>query len=168
MALTTAFYFTPSGRSIQRPLREGQLGENARYRRLAQSEDFRTDSGRLVKGGGGIEPDIVAQPDGHTRLAAYLDASGILTAFATEFVRRQPKIDREFTVSDAVLDDLQVFLSERNVRPGFSEWSANRTWVRSRIHQEIFNLALGVAAGDEVESRRDGQVRRAVVSIRAR
>ncbi|MEZ5355951.1 MAG: S41 family peptidase [Bryobacteraceae bacterium] len=165
MALTTAFYFTPSGRSIQRPLREGQLGANARYAHLEQNEEFRTDSGRVVKGGGGIEPDIVIAPRGHTRLGAYLDASGILTAFATEFVRKQPGVDRSFTVSDALLDDLQVFLSERNVRPGLSEWSAERAWVRSRVHQEIFNLALGVAAGDEVESKRDEQVRRAVGAL---
>ncbi|MEZ5400543.1 MAG: S41 family peptidase [Bryobacteraceae bacterium] len=166
MALTTAFYFTPSGRSIQKPLREGQLGAAARYGQLEQNQEFRTDAGRPVKGGGGIEPDIVVYPEGHTRFRAVIDATGILTAFATEYLQKSPPVDKSSTVSDDLLSELQVFLSERNIRPGFSEWSAELGWIRSRLHQEIFNLALGVAAGDEVESRRDPQVKRAVDAIR--
>jgi carboxyl-terminal processing protease len=167
MALTTAFYFTPSGRSIQRPLREGQLGPNARYGQLEQREEFRTAGGRVVKGGGGIQPDIAIEREGHTRIRAVLDASGILTAFATGFVRAHSGVDRSFAVTDALMDELQVYLSERNIRPGLSEWSAEREWVRSRLLQEIFNLAIGVAAGDEIEARRDVQVRRAVEELRS-
>jgi carboxyl-terminal processing protease len=166
IALTTAFYFTPSGRSIQRPLTEGQLGGEGRYAKLESGTGFRTASGRPVKGGGGIEPDETVIPEGHTRLRMVLDGSGALTAFATEFLQRKPAVDRNFEVSNQLLDDLQLFLSERNIRPGLAEWSPDREWIRSRLRQEIFNQALGVAAGDEVEMRRDRLVRRALEGLR--
>ncbi len=165
IALTTAFYFTPSGRSLQKPLHEGQLEGAPRYANLDAAGEFKTDSGRKVRGGGGIEPDIHVSPEGQTRLRAVLDASGILTNFAAEFVQKN-KVSEEFTVADTLLDDLQVYLSERNIRPGLSEWSTERDWIRSRLRQDIFNLALGVDKGDEIEFRRDPQVLRAVKSVR--
>ena len=164
IALTTAFYFTPSGRSLQKPLKEGQLEGSARYANLEAAKEFKTASGRSVKGGGGIEPDIQIFPERPTRLRAVLDASGVLTNFAAEFVQKN-KVDEGFAVTDNIMDDLQLFLSERNIRPGLSEWSTDRDWIRNRVQQEIFNLALGVAKGDEVEFRRDPQVLRAVEEL---
>jgi len=162
IALTTAFYFTPSGRSIQRPLKEGQLDSNARYANLETATEFRTAGGRPVKGGGGIEPDEVAHPDGLTALQSVIDASGLLTTFATEYLARKPSIDRNFRVSDELLSELQGFLAERRIQPGLLEWSRAQAWIRSRLQQEIFNQALGVEAGDEVEFGRDGVVRAAL------
>jgi carboxyl-terminal processing protease len=42
-----------------------------------------------------------------------------------------------------------------------AEWLREREWVQSRLKQEIFNQALGVAKGDEVEAQRDPAVRAA-------
>jgi hypothetical protein len=56
------------------------------------------------------------------------------------------------------MDELQSSLSGRNIRPGVAEWSSDREWVRNRLKQEIFNQALGVAKGDEVEAAQDPAV----------
>jgi carboxyl-terminal processing protease len=164
VAITTAFYFTPSGRSIQRPLKDGQLGTGGKplYGNLESASEFKTASGRTVKGGGAIEPDEAVSPPRITRLQAFLDASGVLTMYATDFLARKNTVSDGFAVSDRLIDELQVFLSERNVRPGLAEWSADREWIRSRVHQEILNQAVGVDKGDEVEMRRDPQVLRAL------
>ena len=82
LALTTAFYYTPSGRSIQKPLPSGHLEIEK------QAEKFRTDSGRSVIGGGGIQPDIAIGPEPLTRLRVALDASGMITSFATEYIQK--------------------------------------------------------------------------------
>src|SRR6202167_4764682 len=82
LALTTAFYYTPSGRSIQKPLPSGHLEIEK------QAEKFQTDSGRSVTGGGGIQPDVAIVPEPLTRLRAALDASGIMTGFATEVIQK--------------------------------------------------------------------------------
>jgi carboxyl-terminal processing protease len=165
MALTTAFYFTPSGRSIQRPLTGGQLDGSARWANLEGATEFKTDKGRVVRGGGGIAPDKLAWPEGMTRLRAALDATASFTSFATELLKNGAKVDESFEVSDRMMDDFQVYMSERNIRPGVSEWSVDRPWMRSRLKQELFNLALGVEKGDEVELRMDPQVAAAVAGL---
>ncbi len=155
LALTTAFYYTPSGRSIQKPLAEGQLGRPAASRQEANQREFRTDSGRLVKGGGGIQPDYLVQEKPLTRLQVFLDASASFTTFATEYIRKHPGISESFEVTPQVLDEFQAFLSSKNVLPGVAEWSEVRSWANNRLKTEIFNQALGVEKGDEVEARRD-------------
>ncbi|MBC7926349.1 MAG: S41 family peptidase [Bryobacteraceae bacterium] len=147
LALTTAYYYTPSGRSIQRPL-QGQLEQTT------------------ASGLGGINPDQVVFGEGSTRLRAFLDASAAFTTWATEWLQRaKPSITASFLVTNPTLDEFQAWLSGRNVRPGLNEWSSDREWIRSRLHQEIFNLTLGVAKGDEVEAARDPVVRAAVTAV---
>jgi carboxyl-terminal processing protease len=157
LALTTAFYYTPSGRSIQRPLRGGSLDNTT-----AQApQEYRTAKGRTVMGGGGIQPDEIVYAEPLTRLRAVLDASGILTTFATTYTLRN-KVTADFEVSPALLNELQVFLSESRIRPSLAEWSSDRAWIESRLKQEILNQAVGVEKGDEVELQRDPVVRRAL------
>jgi len=158
MALTTAFYYTPSGRSIQKPLREGQLGDIAAHRQ------YNTDSGRKVPGGGGIQPDIVVEPETPNRLRVALDASGTLTSFATDYTQKH-KVTEPFEVTGAVLDDFQLYASERHIQPSVGEWLQNRQWIQDRLRVEIYNQAFGVAKGDEVEAQTDPQVRAAVAAI---
>ncbi len=155
LALTTAFYYTPSGRSIQKPLPSGQLAIEK------QKEEFRTDSGRSVTGGGGIRPDRIVQPEPQTQLRIVLDASGLITSFATEHTQ-QNKIADKFDVTAALLEEFQVFAGQHNIHPPVAEWVRERAWLQSRLKQEIFNQALGVAKGDEVEAQRDPVVRAAV------
>ena len=157
VALTTAYYYTPSGRSIQKPLHGGHLD-------IATSTpqgSFRTDSGREVRGGGGIQPDEVIFQPAVSRLQMVLDASGTLTTFAGEYVQSH-EIKEDFEVTPAMLDELQVFLSARDIRPGVGDWLSHREWIQSRLKQEILNLKFGVAKGDEVEMQRDPVVQRAL------
>jgi carboxyl-terminal processing protease len=158
LALTTAFYYTPSGRSIQKPLVTGQLATPAR-------EQFRTDAGRLVQGGGGIQPDHVVQEKPLTRLQAFLDASGSFTTFATEYLRSHGAIPAGFEVTAKVLDEFQGFLAGRRVLPSMAEWIEVRAWTENRLKTEIFNQAFGVAAGDEIEIQRDSVVLAAVKAL---
>jgi carboxyl-terminal processing protease len=168
IALTTAFYFTPSGRSIQRPLKEGLLeGQTPRWASLEAQTEFSTEGGRKVRGGGGIEPDVVVPPERQTRLRTALDASGFVTQFATEAIQKLGKVEAGFEVPSSLMDDFRVYLSLRQIQPGVGEWSTDRDWIRSRLHQEIFNQALGVEKGDEVESRRDPVVLRALEALAA-
>lgn len=160
LALTTAFYYTPSGRSIQKPLRTGQLEIEP------SKQAYKTDSGRTVRGGGGIQPDVVVVTEAQTRLRVALDASGTLTSFATQYTRAH-KIDDSFDVTPKILDEFQVFAAERSIQPSMGEWSADRDWIQNRLKQEILNQGVSVEKGDEVEAQRDPQVRAAVASLRS-
>jgi len=157
VALTIAFYYTPSGRSIQHPLQGSTLAATTG----SLGGSFRTDAGREVRGGGGIQPDEIVQPTQLDRLSLVLDASGSLTSFASEYVRAH-KIAEGFEVTGAMLDELQLFLSARDIRPGVGDWLSHRQWIQSRLKQEIMTLAFGVAKGDEIELQRDPVVQRAI------
>jgi carboxyl-terminal processing protease len=158
LALTTAFYYTPSGRSIQKTLPSGHLEIEK------QKEEFRTDSGRVVTGGGGIQPDVMIAPEAMTQLRVALDASGMYTSFATDFIERN-KITDAFDVTPAVLEEFQVYAGQHSIQPPVGEWVRERGWVQSRLKQEIFNQALGVAKGDEVEAQRDPAIRAALSKL---
>jgi carboxyl-terminal processing protease len=162
LALTTAFYYTPSGRSIQRPLQGGQLSGSEGVR---EGREFATAKGRLVRGGGGIHPDVVEYDEAMSRLRIVLEASGSFPTFATKAIRDLGPVDTDFEVTAGLLDDFQGWLIERNIQPPISEWSTDREWIRSRLKQEIFNQTLGVERGDQVEVRRDAQVRAALEAL---
>ncbi len=159
LALTTAFYYTPSGRSIQKPLRGTELD-----RATAESElEFRTRLGRPVRGGGGIQPDFIVYQQAYSPLGRVLEASGSYPNFATEWLKnRSASVSGDFEITAEILDEFQLWLSRRNIRPTLAEWTAERETVRRRLKQEILNQALGVAAGDEVELRADPVVLRAL------
>jgi carboxyl-terminal processing protease len=160
LALTTAFYYTPSGRSLQRPLYGSEL--EGRTRSLVRPE-FKTAAGRMVRGGGGIEPDLIVQPQMPATFGLFLETSGLFPAFATVWLtHHRSEVERGMEITPAMLDDFKSFLSERKVTPTLNEWTAEREYIRGRLKQEILNQSLGVEAGDEIEVRRDPAVRRAL------
>jgi len=161
LALTTALYYTPSGRSIQKPLDSSQFALAAATAHPNGASEFHTDAGRLVTGGGGIVPDYRVEPAAVTRLRAVLDASGSFTTFATAYVGDH-KITEDFEVTPALLDDFRVFLSQRDIQPGVKDWSIERAFITNRLKAEIFNLTLGVEKGDEVEAQRDPPILKAL------
>jgi carboxyl-terminal processing protease len=161
LALTTALYYTPSGRSIQKPLDPTQFALAGATAHPNGTAMFKTDAGRAVTGGGGIVPDYVVYSPQITRLRAVLDASGSFTTFATEYVSHHT-VTEDFEVTPAILDDFHVFLSQRDIQPGINEWSTEREFITSRLKTEIFNQTLGVEKGDEVEARRDPRIVKAL------
>src|SRR6202790_5230286 len=158
LALTTAFYYTPSGRSIQKTLPSGHLEIEK------QKDEFRTDMGRVVTGGGGIQPDILITPEPLTQLRIALDASGMITSFATEFIQKNSITDA-FEVTPAVLEEFQVYAGQHSIQPPVGAGGRERAWVQTRLKQELFSKALGVAKGDEVEAQRDPAIRAALSKL---
>lgn len=164
LALTTALYYTPSGRSIQKPLDAAQFELANTTAHPTAANQFHTDKGRTVTGGGGIQPDIVVYPPAMNRLRAVLEASASFPNYATEYLS-QHKITDEFEVTPQMLDQFKAWLSERQIQPGVAEWSAEREYVQSRLKTEIFNQALGVEKGDEVEAQRDPAILKAIEAL---
>ena len=95
------------------------------------------------------------------RLRAVLDASASFTNFATDYLRRN-KITLDFEVAPQILDEFRIFLSDREIRPGLSEWLPEREFISNRLKTELFNQAFGVEKGDEVEAQRDPAILKAL------
>jgi len=161
LALTTALYYTPSGRSIQKPLDTARFELGATTAHPNRQTEFHTDKGRAVTGGGGIQPDIVVLPPPMDRLRAVLEASASFTTFATDYLQKN-KITTDFEVTPQLLDEFHLFLTDHNIQPGVAEWSQARNFITNRLKTEFFNLAFGVEKGDEVEAQRDPVIQKAL------
>jgi carboxyl-terminal processing protease len=145
------------------PLSEGagqfELGATTAHPNT-QSE-FRTDKGRAVTGGGGIRPDFVVRPESLSRLRMALVASGSFTSFATDYLLRN-KVDADFEVTPAVLDEFEAYVGARGIQPSPAEWSTQAEFLRNRIKGEIFAQTFGVERGDQVELQRDPPILKAL------
>jgi len=167
LALTTAFYYTPSGRSIQRPLESGQLSRAIPAVSQGSPGEYRTDAGRPVSGGGGIQPDIVVREKAPTRLQVFLESSGAFVRFAAVYLQKHPRPGENFEVTPEVMEEFRSYLVDNNILPGVWEWSEIRAWMMSRIKTEIFNQAFGVEKGDQVEAQNDVAIQTALKALRA-
>ncbi len=134
LALATALYFTPSGRSIERT-------------RNAQ---------------GGIAPDEPVPPRSYTEFQAFLEDRGVFLEFARHLRGAGRSLPPDGEITPALLDEFRGFLGEQQVPVNEKLWSENRNFIRTRLKTEIFNLSFGVARGDEVAASADPQVQRAV------
>jgi carboxyl-terminal processing protease len=164
VALTTALYYTPSGRSIQKPLDTSRFELGGATAHPNVVSEFRTDNGRKVTGGGGIQPDAVVYPLPMNRLRVVLEASGSFADFAAQYLRAH-QVTLDFEVTPELMDQFRVFLDERQISPSVGEWSIEADFIKSRLQEEIFTLAFGVEKGDEIQARRDPVILKAVEAM---
>ncbi|MDR0436769.1 MAG: PDZ domain-containing protein [Bacteroidales bacterium] len=141
--LTIARYYTPSGRSVQKPYEDGFEKYFAdmmeRYRhgkmvnpdsiRLPDSLKFRTAGNRIVYGGGGIMPDIFTPMDTNRISDYYVDLrrTGTINRFVMEYMDRErrnllenyPTFElfyENFQTDGAFAEEFEVFAEEAGVR----------------------------------------------------
>jgi len=158
LALTTSYYFTPKGESIQRPLKDSQV------KKQGGAPDSLDAS---LTGQGGIAPDEVVLPPVTNQFRYVLEGTTSFAGFATAYLRGGKKIDENFSVDGQVLDEFQYFLSQRNIRPPLAMWTANSDYVRVRLKAEILNQSLGVEYGEKVEAELDPPIQRGLELLRA-
>lgn len=165
LAITTAFYYTPSGRTIQRPLRNSTLSDTFSDKPAQPVPSYKTDKGRTVTGGGGIQPDIAVGPHVRTRLETVLDGSGVFTSFATQYLSAHSPLPNPFKVTADLIDEFKVYASARRIQPSLAEWTEERSWISNRLKEELLTQAYGVDKGDEVAAQADPQTQAALNAI---
>lgn len=177
LALTTARYYTPSNRMIQRPW-DGTFDEYLNYTLRDQApkphpaSDLRhTDAGRNVYSGGGIEPDkrLDGPIEGFnpTRQGRMLYARQAFGTFAERFAAEgdtriapgpdQRRVARGFVVDDAMLKAFREFLSSQKVRIDEAAFADDADFVRAMIHYEIDIALFGISEARRNLLSRDPQ-----------
>jgi len=174
LALTTARYYTPSGRLIQRDYKSVSLYEYHYERKGPDhpTEIKLTDSGRQVTGGGGITPDItVATPklgkfqEMLLRDEVFFPYQLGVGGFTRYFLGQRPTITKSFDVDDNVMHEFRDYLSKHNVRYTESEMADNLDWVKRKIKQEVFMSTFGQQEGSKISLEADPQVQKAVEAV---
>ncbi len=137
LALTSAKYYTPSGRCIQRDYKDvleylspdDEPADENGNGSAVPGEIFRTEAGRTVYGGGGIMPDVVVKGEPLSRFAATLYARGLFFEYAVDYRAKHREIPRDFQVTDEVRADFFRFLDGKAV-PGYEGKSGRPTRPR--------------------------------------
>jgi carboxyl-terminal processing protease len=169
LALTTAKYYTPSGRLIQRDYTNVSLydyyferDEDSNSTATNANREVKlTDSGRTVYGGGGITPDIKIDPTKSNHFQDTLLQHYAFFNFAKHYVVTHHPSDK-FEVDDVVLQDFRKFLDEEKIPFTEADLLANNDWVRSSIKSEVFVDAFGQEEGLKVRAETDPEVIRAL------
>jgi carboxyl-terminal processing protease len=160
LALLIAQYFTPSGRSIQRPIPGTALATNDPG--LNKQSHFHTDNGRPVSAGGGVIPDVEIPAPRLDPWVAFLNQGGRFTDFASQYLALHGKVEKSFQVDSKVLSEFQNFLTNQRIRTPEEYWAKDQDYLKIRIKTEIFNLVFGLATGNQVEIQGDPLVQKAL------
>lgn len=179
LAVTTAKYYTPAGRLIQRdytdlddyflasPDEEAQPAapdaaappEPAKDER----EVFHTDSGRKVYGGGGITPDYIVKSQASSELLFRLRRDNVIFDFAVTYVAAHPALDRNhFDEDAAMLTDFQDFLHRREFAFTPEQLEAEREAVVVRLKAQVARIKWDQVEENRIMATADPQIQRAL------
>ncbi|MDX1503425.1 MAG: S41 family peptidase [Thermoanaerobaculia bacterium] len=180
IALTTAKYYTPSGRLIQRDYTSFFDYQN-HPGRLTEAEDelpgseelarpteiFRTDLGREVYGGGGITPDIEVPLEELPPYLQYLLSRSAFFDYAVLFTSENQVEGREWWPDDETLAGFSKWLVEGELSSPeeIEEALADpevRAAVARQLRAEVFNAAFDFQARHQVLADGDPQIQRAL------
>ena len=167
VAVTTAHYYTPSGRLIQRPW-DDSFDEYLTYTMRDQDpnkahnpEDLKlTDAGRKVYSGGGIEPDrrFDGQFEGFnpTRFGRTLYARNIFDVYAQRFARKGDtrisqsssaparELSPGYDVTDAMVAEFRGLVEKSKVKIDEADWQKDLPFIKAMIRFEIDLDLFGV------------------------
>ena len=124
LKVTTAKYYTPSGRCIQAINYTQKEGEKSDVIPDSLTTEFKTKGGRIVRDGRGITPDVkyTHKNDADSLSRAYfcyeLMLQNICFDYATEFTLKNPTIGsvKDFSISDSTYNDFKEFVKSKNFK----------------------------------------------------
>ena len=174
IALTTAKYYTPSGRLIQRDYTSyydyyyNRFEDDDEEPEVSiDSPEYTTDLGRKVYGGGGITPDeIVELPNGPMELQK-LFAHNAFFEFAVDYQNREEVADTSWQPPEGFLDEFRQWLLDGEIVTAeeleeiLAEEDA-RSFAQRQIHSDLFNAAFGIEASHQVLAQGDVQIQAAL------
>ena len=173
LLLTTARYYTPSGRLIQRDYKNVTLYDYHYNPKPPQAPEVKlTDTGRQVYGQGGITPDVIVAERKSSDFQDLLERRGVFYPgyqgvgdFVRFYLGQRPTVSREFVADDAVIAQLKKYLTQERVTFTDQQIQDNLPWLKWEIKREIFTTVLGLNEGYKVALENDPQLDKAVASI---
>ncbi len=169
LRLTVARYYTPTGRCIQKPYKDGiEAYQTDVYNRFVHGElssadsmkkdtleTFKTPSGKIVYGGGGISPDVFVPIDTSDFSIYYsrLISEGLLSEFIYAYndqnkehigkLKNFEAFDSKFQVSDRMLNDLIIYASKKGLNPTKKDLSVSGNSIKIQMKALIARIHFG-------------------------
>ena len=162
LKLTTAKYYTPSGRCIQKDeqLKDGALAEEDTDESTDKPADsaaaskkpkpeYRTEMGRVVYGGGGITPDVELVEVKLPRVIEDLEAKQVFFKYAVKYAVKHKEPPANYALTPGMRDEFMQLLRDEKVEFNPDSLADARKWVDSGLRRE-----LGRRYGGEEEAYR--------------
>ncbi|HXJ92216.1 MAG TPA: S41 family peptidase [Terriglobia bacterium] len=168
LALTTAHYYTPSGRLIQRDYQNVSLYDyyiRAEGNAAPHDQVRHTDGGREVFGGGGITPDIEVAPPTLNAVQQKLADADAIYDFSQRYLGIHKTIPRDFQVTPEVVDGFNEYLASRNVRVSPAQVAENLDFLKQRLRNQLVQIVYGRDQESKLEAEGDPLVAKAVESM---
>lgn len=173
LKLTTAKYYTPSGRCIQK---DEQLKDGALAADDEESErdvptlpdslkvkkplpEYKTEMGRTVFGGGGIAPDIELDEVKIPLLVQDLEQKQVFFKFAVKYAVKHKEAPKEYALTPAIRDEFRDLLRAEKVETRADSLVAVQRWIDTGLRRELARRYEGDEAAYRIAISDDEQVR---------
>jgi carboxyl-terminal processing protease len=168
LALTTARYYTPSNRLIQRDYSDVSLYDYYYhpYNNTNHQKEVRlTDAGREVYGGGGIDPDIRVEEPKLTPVQEKLARRGAFFNFGKYYLGIHRTVPRDFQATNDVIDEFKGFLASENIQISDQDLAENLEFIKNHIRLQIVTVIYGEDAAQRLSLEDDYLVQKALESL---
>lgn len=169
MRLTVARYYTPTGRSIQKPYNNGvaayeeEVSERFKHGELVSADSahfndslkYKTPGGKTVYGGGGIMPDIFIGLDttGDNEFSRMVFGLGLVNRFCYDYVdhyrnsltafKSREQFIQNFKIDQKIFNDFIVFAINNKVKPDEKKIAASKNVLSTQLKANIARLLYG-------------------------
>ncbi|MBN2619679.1 S41 family peptidase [candidate division WOR-3 bacterium] len=176
LRITTARWYTPSGRSIDKPPElqgtdeygegtdiygDGNVEDDTSH---TKPKEFKTlgPLRRTMYGEGGIAPDLIIQPRALTELETDIYTKGLNFDFVVQYTGKHKDIVKDFTVDDNVLKDFAAYLLEKDIEFTHAQYDSVKIYLRDRLQQDIYMNLWGLKEGYRIRVANDPLVAKAI------
>ncbi len=170
LALTTAKYYTPSGRLIQRDYSNQSFFDYYYRQNLEEKNPLdvkMTDSGRTVYGGGGIAPDIKFESPKGNRFQSRLIRNYAFLNFTAQFfaTRDRGEVSKEWVPTEEVLAEFRNYLRQQKIEYAEADFTANLDWIKQQLRREVFISAFSIEDSRRMSVETDPIVEAAIEAL---
>ena len=176
LKLTTAKWYTPSGRSIQRPRKfvNGQFVEDSTDSASASKTGrprYKSDAGRTVYGGGGITPDVVVDDDTLTTAEQQFSKAiaqknqEFFTAYWDYSLELSKRAPQNLHVQQAWLDEFYSRLQSKGIVVDRKLYDSANRYVGRLLEQRVARFAAGDSTAKRMDLPYDSPLRKAISLI---
>ena len=170
LALTTARYYTPSNRLIQRDYANTSFFDYY-YRKNLETKNLNdvgmTDTGRKVYGGGGIAPDEKYEEAKGNKVQSQLIRSYAFLNFVTQHFTKNSRdgINDAWVPSEAFVDEFKAGLKKQGLELTDAELKDNDVFIRQQLRKEVFVNVFDVERSRKLTIETDPTVLKAIESL---
>ena len=173
LKLTTAKYYTPSGRCIQKDeqLKDGALAEDddtddsdkpvTSTDSKKPKPEYKTEMGRVVYGGGGITPDVELVEVKLPRVMEDLEAKQVFFKYAVKYAAHHKDPPANYALTQPMRDEFGQLLREEKVEVNADSLADARRWVDNAMRRELARRYGGEEEAYRIALEDDDQVKSA-------